>query len=267
MWLVGAVDKYGRKVDKTNSAKKQLERVYKIEDEEEEEEEEEEVGPGKGNGQDARFQMEASEEEEEEEDAEKSSTSKRKKKSADSEEAGDPESRLEYLTRMARGQVDGDGSSSSDSESEVDEEEEEAEEQEEVIHGDATTRLAVKNFDWSKLKAVDLFVVFSSFAAEGVANVTIYPSLYGLQKMAEEEKFGPSGVFDSDTKKEEDQGHEEEEQEEEVEVSKKQNQGEEEEEEEEGEDEEEDDDDDNDDDPLGIHGNDRKKSIGEGNLT
>lgn len=61
-----------------------------------------------------------------------------------------------------------------------------------------THRLAIVNLDWGRVKAVDLFVLLSSFVRKGgqVSSVTVYPSEFGLQRMEEEAKHGPVSLFD-----------------------------------------------------------------------
>lgn len=55
-----------------------------------------------------------------------------------------------------------------------------------------TRRLAVVDLDWDRIKAVDILVVLRSFAGQGrVERVTVYPSDFGLQRMAEEASMGP----------------------------------------------------------------------------
>ncbi|XP_068216075.1 uncharacterized protein [Palaemon carinicauda] len=56
-----------------------------------------------------------------------------------------------------------------------------------------TSRIAVCNLDWNHIKAVDIMVVFHSFCPRGgsVKKVTIYPSEFGKERMAEEDRFGP----------------------------------------------------------------------------
>ena len=63
---------------------------------------------------------------------------------------------------------------------------------------DATNRLAIVNCDWEKISAIDLLVIFRSFAPKKgfIKSVTIYPSEFGLQKMQEENEHGPSVLRD-----------------------------------------------------------------------
>ena len=98
-------------------------------------------------------------------------------------------SRLDYLNRMARGELESSlDSSDSDSEDSDDDEvdvEGVQDEKEEIPMGEETKRFAVLHCDWTRIRAVDLFALCQSFApATGaVQNVTIYPSDYGLEKI------------------------------------------------------------------------------------
>lgn len=58
------------------------------------------------------------------------------------------------------------------------------------------------------MKAVDIFVMLQSFLKKGqkIEKVTVYPSDYGLKRMADEARFGPKGLTTS--KNEEDLGNE-----------------------------------------------------------
>ena len=62
---------------------------------------------------------------------------------------------------------------------------------------DATERLAVVDQEWQHLRAVDLLVVLRSFAPKSgeVLKVTVYPSDFGLKRMAEEARHGPLAAF------------------------------------------------------------------------
>ncbi|KAK1365254.1 NUC153 domain-containing protein [Heracleum sosnowskyi] len=66
-----------------------------------------------------------------------------------------------------------------------------------------TRRLAVVNMDWNQVKAVDLYVLLSSFLPKGgeIISVSIYPSEFGLKRMEEEAVHGPVGLFDDDEDK------------------------------------------------------------------
>lgn len=203
------VDKYGRKKKMKNSdrnyAAKELEEFYKIEENDDHNEQEQQQEGGKG--------------------------MKKKGKGSKSDKEGSEE-RLDYLTKLARGEVDVSSSSSeedddddddsssededdnvSSSSSSSDEEVVEEEEEEggkkkgaldvpepagEVEYGEESThRLAVLNCDWEHLKASDIMMVLQSFCPVGrtVKEVIVYPSDFGLERMAEEEKFGPKGIW------------------------------------------------------------------------
>uniref|UniRef100_A0A0A1WVW5 ESF1 homolog n=1 Tax=Zeugodacus cucurbitae TaxID=28588 RepID=A0A0A1WVW5_ZEUCU len=59
---------------------------------------------------------------------------------------------------------------------------------------ESTNRLAICNMDWDRIRAVDLMVLFSSFLPPGgsVLSVKIYPSEYGKERMREEDIHGPT---------------------------------------------------------------------------
>ncbi|KFM22623.1 Pre-rRNA-processing protein esf1 [Auxenochlorella protothecoides] len=81
---------------------------------------------------------------------------------------------------------------------------------------DATPRLAVLDLDWEHVRAVDILAVLRSFCPPkgGVQRVTVYPSDYGLERMAEEATAGPQGIWDAGADgKQEDQGGSEEDEE------------------------------------------------------
>ena len=118
-----------------------------------------------------------------------------------------PEERIAYLTALSRGEID---VSSSDSHSDSDSESDSDSDGSDISFDDygesgvlsdrvaaptteglTTRHLAMMNFDWSKVRAVDVFVLASSFAGEGeVEKVEVFPSDFGMRKM-EEDVLGP----------------------------------------------------------------------------
>ncbi|KAK0054932.1 ESF1 [Biomphalaria pfeifferi] len=60
----------------------------------------------------------------------------------------------------------------------------------------STHRLAVCNMDWDFVRAKDLYLLFKSFAPKDgqVKKVTIYPSEFGKERMAEEAMLGPREI-------------------------------------------------------------------------
>ncbi|XP_051469510.1 ESF1 homolog isoform X2 [Apus apus] len=63
---------------------------------------------------------------------------------------------------------------------------------------EVTSRLAVCNMDWDRLKAKDLLALFNSFTPKGgrVFSVKIFPSEFGKERLKEEEQKGPVELFD-----------------------------------------------------------------------
>jgi hypothetical protein len=200
----GKVDRYGRRREKKDN-KEELDKFYHV-DEEDADSGEEEEGSSKE-------EEEEEEEEEEGQDPEahkKSSKVSRDDASADGRvlESGKPEllsmsrtdmqSRVDYLNKMARGELSGESSSEeSDEESGVsdglDGESSDDELDEPVPTGEESSRLAIQDCDWNNMKAVDLLALCSSFcpAGESIKKCTVYPSDYGLERFKKEERFGP----------------------------------------------------------------------------
>ncbi|NXM86676.1 ESF1 protein, partial [Oenanthe oenanthe] len=71
-----------------------------------------------------------------------------------------------------------------------------------------TSRLAVCNMDWDRLKAKDLLALFNSFTPKGgtVFSVKIYPSEFGKERLKEEEQKGPVELFELPENTTEDDG-------------------------------------------------------------
>jgi len=83
------------------------------------------------------------------------------------------------------------------SDDEVDETESEQEEVPTAGEEDISNRIAVMGCDWAKVTAVDLLVIFQSFVPRGgsIVSVTIFPSNFGLERMAEEDTNGPVAIL------------------------------------------------------------------------
>lgn len=179
----GKYDKYGRRIEKTTN---ELKKFYRLEDDD---------GDDKQDGKE-----DDNDDNDDDEDELTKGSARASSSSDDDEPADEPAvktdeklSRLEYLNRMARGELADGSSSDSDSNSDSDDADDADEalasepesEKEDVPLGDETTRFAVQNCDWSRIRAVDILALCQSFApATGaVHDVTIYPSDFGLQKM------------------------------------------------------------------------------------
>lgn len=210
------VDKYGRRVNKSNS--EDLKKYYELDSSAEDSDEEEEELKKKKEKKKVKNVSESeqepsadSSEEDEDEEREKEEKAIIQQDSdvdendalvSDGEEV--PKTLRERLVDSNIDYARGEGrlitDSSSDDETSEDEDPEmyidhvwgelanDAETTEE-----STKRLAVCNMDWDRVRAVDLMVLFSSFLPPGgsVLSVKIYPSEFGKERMKEEELHGP----------------------------------------------------------------------------
>uniref|UniRef100_A0A8D0DAU9 ESF1, nucleolar pre-rRNA processing protein, homolog (S. cerevisiae) n=1 Tax=Sander lucioperca TaxID=283035 RepID=A0A8D0DAU9_SANLU len=141
------------------------------------------------------------EEEEEEEEGENdvASGSGAEESGLDSEEDSDSDSEPD----LARGK--GNVETSSDEDDDVDVDAILRKEEEEIEHDwgelakdaprsdEVSTRLAVCNMDWDRMKAKDLLALFNSFVPKGgaVLSVKIYPSEFGKERLKAEQTKGP----------------------------------------------------------------------------
>ena len=204
----GTIDIYGRKSKKSTkaAAEKELNSFYQIEDNSAPDDDAAEHSKAAGK-KSTSSHFEAS----------------RKPTKADGLKPEDPETRLEYLNRLARGDVSGSSSDESDDgevESDIDTDDSDGEgaltddrsgskrvgpldiysdddEEGDGEEAHATCRLALMNCDWDNLKAMDLLSVLQSFCPTGktVKSVIVYPSDYGKEKMANEATHGPPKIW------------------------------------------------------------------------
>ncbi|KAI8352103.1 hypothetical protein BD560DRAFT_450003 [Blakeslea trispora] len=180
------VDKYGRRLDQ-DTAEKELKRFYELD--------EQEASDDDYSDEDKtveQLEAELAADEENLEDEE-------------SEEEEDLETTKKFYDPMrGRGEISSSDEDDTDaSEEEEDEEEEEEEEESNVKHipeGEETSRLALVNMDWDKIKAVDILKVLNGFKPDTgvIQRVSIYPSEFGKERLKQEETQGPpSEIFKS----------------------------------------------------------------------
>ncbi|XP_031168902.1 ESF1 homolog [Sander lucioperca] len=207
----------------------QLERgVRVVEEGDEEEEEEEEEGEkqtaerdyvdrGDSSGEDD----DDDDDDDDEEGSDVASGSGAEESGLDSEEDSDSDSEPD----LARGK--GNVETSSDEDDDVDVDAILRKEEEEIEHDwgelakdaprsdEVSTRLAVCNMDWDRMKAKDLLALFNSFVPKGgaVLSVKIYPSEFGKERLKAEQTKGPLELRalpdDSEDDTEEEKGYRE----------------------------------------------------------
>ncbi len=195
-------DKYGRKKKKRNreSAKEDLESFYVVEN------------PEENNDQDDKKKNEKEKSTSSESDSESESESE----NPTDEKATDHKSRIAYLTALSRGEINDSSSSEDDESSESSDDDDDsdgedsvygtagvldpstkqAEEDEIEITYDTSPYLVVTNMDWENIRAIDLFSILSSFAPPGaVKKVQVFQSDFGMEQMAKDKLYGPTGIW------------------------------------------------------------------------
>jgi hypothetical protein len=130
---------------------------------------------------------------------------------------GKDSDRMEKLNRMARGEGNDSDYSSSSSSSDADDSDSDTSSSDEddaeysgheeynenlghveyIPTGEETNRIALVNMDWEHVKAVDIYALLQSFVSGpgAIMNVSVYPSTFGLERMALESSIGPVGLF------------------------------------------------------------------------
>ncbi|KAI8066290.1 uncharacterized protein B0P05DRAFT_589876 [Gilbertella persicaria] len=177
------VDKYGRRLEQ-DTAEKELKRFYQLEEDEESDD----------------YSDEDKTVEQLEKELAEDKDNLRFEKDSEESEKEDLETQKKFYDPMrGRGEIssddDDDDTDASGSEEE-EEEEEELDELDKVTHipeGEETSRLALVNMDWDKIKAVDIMKVLNGFKPDTgvIQSVTIYPSEFGKERLKLEETQGP----------------------------------------------------------------------------
>uniref|UniRef100_T1PIF1 NUC153 domain protein n=1 Tax=Musca domestica TaxID=7370 RepID=T1PIF1_MUSDO len=198
------VDKYGRRVNRSNAD--DLRKYYELnssDDEEKEEEEEDKVGGQESEKDDSEEDEQEEREKEEKAIIQESDVDENDALTSDDEEV--PKSLRDRLLDPNIDYARGEGRLITDSSSDDDSSEDDEDPEMYIDHvwgeldndadttDESTRRLAVCNMDWDRVRAVDLMVLFNSFLPRGgsILSIKIYPSEFGKERMKEEELHGP----------------------------------------------------------------------------
>jgi hypothetical protein len=168
-----SVDRYGRKVDKSQG-KKELQKLYRLASSDEDDDDNEEGA-------------------DEDEDVVKELQRVQKKY--------DPAREGGFSASESEPESDEDD----ESEESVEEAELPDETEAQVEMGDVTSRIAIVNLDWDNIRAVDIMAVAKSFVpADGrILSASVYPSEFGRERMEREEIEGPPKEIFQSSKKDE----------------------------------------------------------------
>ncbi|CAO3622636.1 unnamed protein product [Mucor hiemalis] len=169
------VDKYGRRLQQ-GTAEKELKRFYQLEEDQDSDEDEDKSLE--------QLEKELAEDEENLRDEESESDEE------------DIDARQGYDPMRGRGEISSSDEDTDDTDAEVESEEEEIDEIDKIKHiadGEETSRLALVNMDWDKIKAVDILKVLSGFKPDTgiIKSVSIYPSEFGKERLLLEDTQGP----------------------------------------------------------------------------
>jgi len=201
---IGKVDKYGRKVEVPKS-NKEMEEFYYMENDEEIEDNLDDVEEMEVNIDDSDLQKLKQRHGKKKEKQEKEKLKTKGKAKVQKQENSKPN----CFTEDGRFEWNEESSSASDLEDidlGIDQDEFANEEdlwdseEQSIPEGDPTKRLAMVNYDWENTKAPDVMLFLSSFVPRNgfIKSVKVYPSEFGLEKMKEEEKLGPQGIWKKD---------------------------------------------------------------------
>lgn len=202
-------DKYGRtKKKKEAVVKEELSAFYTIQGDNEETNEEKEQ----------RTKVdEDSHDDNDDDDDKKVKSSNSDNDNEEEEGPEDPASRIAYLTKLSRGELEMSSSSDDDDSSQSSDDDNDSGDEQDMVHGsagilDPSTRaeeeeeipisyedspyLVATNLDWENLRAVDIFTILASFTPPGaVKRVQVYLSDFGKERMEKDKLAGPSDIW------------------------------------------------------------------------
>ncbi|RCH88892.1 pre-rRNA-processing protein esf1 [Rhizopus stolonifer] len=166
------VDKYGRRLEQ-DTAEKELKRFYQLEEDEESDD----------------YSDEDKTVEQLEKELAEDKDNLRFEKDSEESEKEDLETQKKFYDPMrGRGEI-----SSDDDDDDTDASGNELDKVTHIPEGEETSRLALVNMDWDKIKAVDIMKVLNGFKPDTgvIQSVTIYPSEFGKERLKLEETQGP----------------------------------------------------------------------------
>lgn len=87
-----------------------------------------------------------------------------------------------------------------------------SDEDEAIPKTEPTSRLALVNYDWMNINAQSIMLTLSSFVPKNgfIKKVSVHPSLFGLERMKQEQAYGPTAIWKKSNKQEKEEVEEEE---------------------------------------------------------